>query len=210
MTHTEILNFRHACKIFDENKKISDEDFRAILEAGILAPSSTGLEQWDFLVIQNNEMKQKICNLCWKQPQITTSARLVVIMAKISELKNGSEYIAKMISRREDKSQEEREARVKFYDEFLNANFKNDDELLFGWSHAQCMFAAMTMMNEAASRGIDSCPIEGIDDRNELTRLLGYEPNDRRVALVLPFGYRINPQPKKLRRAFDDVVKVIK
>ena len=210
MTHTQALKFRHACKIFDESKNISDEDFKAILEAGILAPSSTGLEQWDFLVIENESLKQKVCDLCWKQPQITTSARLVVIMAKISELKNGSEYITKMINRRPDKTQEEHDARVNFYNTFLNSNFKNDDELLFNWSHAQCMFAAMTMMSEAASRGIDSCAIEGIDDRDELTRVLGYEPNDRRVALVLPFGYRLKEQPTKLRRSFDDVVKVIK
>ena len=51
MTHLEIMKFRHACKIFDENKKIGKADFDAILQAGILAPSSTGLEQWDFLVV---------------------------------------------------------------------------------------------------------------------------------------------------------------
>ena len=51
MTHLEIMKFRHACKIFDENKKVSKADFDAILQAGILAPSSTGLEQWDFLVV---------------------------------------------------------------------------------------------------------------------------------------------------------------
>ncbi len=45
MTHLEIMKFRHACKIFDENKKIGKADFDAILQAGILAPSSTGLEQ---------------------------------------------------------------------------------------------------------------------------------------------------------------------
>ena len=52
MTHLEIMKFRHACKIFDGNKKIGKADFDAILQAGILAPSSTGLEQWDFLVVQ--------------------------------------------------------------------------------------------------------------------------------------------------------------
>ena len=46
------MKFRHACKIFDENKKISAGEFDFILEAGRLSPSSTGLEQWDFLVVQ--------------------------------------------------------------------------------------------------------------------------------------------------------------
>ena len=48
MNYLEILKFRHACKIFDESKKISAGEFDFILEAGRLSPSSTGLEQWDF------------------------------------------------------------------------------------------------------------------------------------------------------------------
>ena len=30
----EMMNFRHACKIFDETKKITDEDMHYILEVG--------------------------------------------------------------------------------------------------------------------------------------------------------------------------------
>ncbi len=40
----EMMNFRHACKVFDETKKISDEDFQYILEAARLSPSSFGYE----------------------------------------------------------------------------------------------------------------------------------------------------------------------
>ncbi len=31
-----------------------------------------------------------------------------------------------------------------------------------------------------------------------------------KVSLILPFGYRLNPQPKQLRRPFEDVVEFIK
>ena len=44
MNYLEILKFRHACKIFDESKKIGAGEFDFILEAGRLSPSSTGLE----------------------------------------------------------------------------------------------------------------------------------------------------------------------
>ena len=59
MNYLEILKFRHACKIFDESKKISAGEFDFILEAGRLSPSSTGLEQWDFLVVQNKELRRR-------------------------------------------------------------------------------------------------------------------------------------------------------
>lgn len=63
MNFLEAMKFRHACKIFDENKKISAGEFDFILEAGRLSPSSTGLEQWDFLVVQNPQLRQKIHRL---------------------------------------------------------------------------------------------------------------------------------------------------
>ena len=59
MNFLEAMKFRHACKIFDENKKISAGEFDFILEAGRLSPSSTGLEQWDFLVVQNPQLRQR-------------------------------------------------------------------------------------------------------------------------------------------------------
>ena len=202
MNYLEILKFRHACKIFDESKKIGAGEFDFILEAGRLSPSSTGLEQWDFLVVQNKELREKIKAVSWNQVQITSCSHLVVILAKIKEIKFGSNYVDKMIARRADKDPEAIAARQKF---FLLSNFKNDDELTFQWSHEQCMIAATNMMNAAASLGIDSCPMEGFD-RHALNEILGLDESEKRVAIVVPFGYRLNPQPEKLRRQRAEVV----
>ena len=202
MNYLEILKFRHACKIFDESKKIGAGEFDFILEAGRLSPSSTGLEQWDFLVVQNKELREKIKAVSWNQVQITSCSHLVVILAKIKEVKVDSSYIDKMIARRADKDPEAIAARQKF---FLLSNFKNDDELTFQWSHEQCMIAATNMMNAAASLGIDSCPMEGFD-RHALNEILGLDESEKRVAIVVPFGYRLNPQPEKLRRQRAEVV----
>ena len=202
MNYLEILKFRHACKIFDESKKLGAGEFDFILEAGRLSPSSTGLEQWDFLVVQNKELREKIKAVSWNQVQITSCSHLVVILAKIKEVKVGSSYIDKMIARRADKNIEAIAARQKF---FLLSNFKNDDELTFQWSHEQCMIAATNMMNAAASLGIDSCPMEGFD-RHALNEILGLDESEKRVAIVVPFGYRLNPQPEKYRRQRSDIV----
>ena len=205
MNYLEILKFRHACKIFDESKKISAGEFDFILEAGRLSPSSTGLEQWDFLVVQNKELREKIKAVSWNQAQITSCSHLVVVLAKVKEIKFGSSYVDKMIARRADKEPEMIAARQKFYHDFLLSNFKNNDELTFQWSHEQCMIAATNMMNAAASLGIDSCPIEGFD-RHALNEILGLDESEKRVAIVVPFGYRLNPQPEKDRRQRSEVV----
>ena len=52
-----ILNFRHACKEFNNQKSISKEDLDVILEGGRLAPSSVGIEPWHFIVVENKNLK---------------------------------------------------------------------------------------------------------------------------------------------------------
>lgn len=208
MNFLEAMKFRHACKIFDENKKISAGEFDFILEAGRLSPSSTGLEQWDFIVVQNKELRQKIREISWNQVQVTSCSHLVVFAAKIADIKPGSEYISKMINRRTDKAPDVIGDRTKFYHDFLTGRFKNDDELTYEWSAKQCYIAAANMMTAAASLGIDSCPMEGFDEE-ALDKLLGLDTKKQRAAIMIPFGYRINPQPQKYRRDLNDIVKWI-
>ena len=208
MNFLESMKFRHACKIFDENKKISAGEFDFILEAGRLSPSSTGLEQWDFLVVQNKELREKIKAVSWNQVQITSCSHLLVVLAKVAEVKSVGEYVEKMIDRRGDKAPEMIAARKKFYGDFLGGRFHGDDELVYHWSSKQCYIAAANMMTAAASLGIDSCPIEGFDEA-ALNKILGLDTSKQRVSLMVPFGYRIKPQPKRYRRELSDVVKWI-
>lgn len=203
--YLDIINFRHACKIFDENKKVSREDMDYILEAGRVSPSSTGLEQWDFVVITNQELKQKIREVSWNQVQMTSCSHLIVVLAKISDLKSNSQYVANMIKRRPDKTPQELQNRINFYKNFITENFKDDDELLYTWAHAQCMFAATNIMNAAAFKGIDTCAIEGMD-RHAVGKILNIDTKKHRVAIMIPVGYRLNEQPPKYRRKTDDVI----
>ena len=94
-TFMEAMDFRHACKIFDETKKVSTEDMNYILEAGRKAPSSFGMEPWKFLVITNKELKEKLKPVCWDQAQITTCSHLVVILAAIDAVKPESNGLTK-------------------------------------------------------------------------------------------------------------------
>jgi len=65
------------------------------------------------------------------------------------------------------------------------------------------------MMNAAAFIGIDSCPIEGFEKDN-VEKILELDTAKYQVALILPFGYRVNEQSQQLRSSFENVVKFIK
>lgn len=195
MTFSDVLAFRHACKIFDENRAISDSEWAQILEAGRLAPSSLGLEPWEFELIENKNLREKLRGASWGQAQITSASKLLIIYAKISDLAPNSDYIFRMVSRRMDKNQDAHKAYMGAVNSVLE-QVGLAPNLVFGWAKAQCFLSAMNMMNAAAFLGIDSCPIEGFVER-DVNEILGVNPNIKRVALILPFGYRIQEQKPK-------------
>ena len=206
-TFMEAMDFRHACKIFDETKKISSDDLKFILEAGRKSPSSFGQEPWKFLVITNQELKEKLKPVCWNQPQITTCSHLVVILAAIDAVKPESGVVERKFKRRE-MPQEKVDFYINLYASHL-ANTLSSDENIYSWTAKQTYIAMGNMMTAAAIKGIDSCPIEGFEKDN-VEKTLNLDLSKYQVSCVLPFGYRINEQSSQLREPLENVVEFIK
>jgi len=203
---SKAMDFRHACKLFDENKKISDENLRFIMEAAHKSPSSFGMEPWKFLVITNESLKAKLRPFCWDQPQITTCSHLVVVLAAIDAVKVESGIPMKRFSRR-DMPQEKKDFYINLYANHLKETLSSDANV-YAWTARQCYIALGNIMTAAAYVGIDSCPIEGFEKEN-LEKALELDTSKYQVAIVLPLGYRINPQSTQLRVPYDEVVEII-
>lgn len=203
---SEALAFRHACKVFDETKKISDEEIRYILEAGLKSPSSFGMEAWKFLVITDEALKEKLRPFCWNQVQITSCSHLVVVLAGIESLKPQSGEPKKRFLRR-DMSDEKLEFYLNLYESHLEKTLSSDENI-YAWSARQTYIAAANMMTSAAFIGIDSCPIEGFE-KEKVEEVLALDTSKYQLAMMLPLGYRLNEQSEQLRLAFDEVVEFI-
>ena len=203
---TKAMDFRHACKIFDENKKIADEEIKYILEAGRKSPSSFGMEAWKFLVITNEDLKAKIRPACWNQVQITSCSHLVVVLAGINSVKPESGLVKKRFSRRE-MPQEKLEMYLGLYASHLQNTLSTDENIL-AWTARQTYIAAANMMTAAAFVGIDSCPIEGYE-KEKVEEILDLDVSEYQLSVILPFGYRVNEQSEQLRLDFKEVVEFI-
>lgn len=203
----QAMDFRHACKLFDETKKISDEDMQYILEVARKSPSSFGMEGWKFLVITNDGLKAKLRHACWDQAQITSSSHLVVILTAIQNVKPEYGVVRKRFERREMPVE-----KLEFYIDLYSSHLKNtlsSDENIYAWTAKQTYIAAANMMTAAAFRGIDSCAIEGYD-KNAVEEILGLNTKEFQVSLILPFGYRANEQSKQMRLAKEEIVEYIR
>jgi nitroreductase len=200
------MDFRHACKAFDENKKIPAETLKYILEAGRKSPSSFGMEGWKFLVITNEALKAKLRPVCWNQVQITSCSHLVVVLAAIETLRPDSGVPAKRFARR-PLSQEQIDGYIELYGNFLSDTFSSDEKT-YAWSARQTYIALGNMMTAAAYEGVDSCPIEGFE-KEKVEEILELDTRKYQLAVMMPLGYRVNPQSEQLRQPFDEVVEFI-
>jgi nitroreductase len=195
----DAMDFRHACKIFDE-------DMHYILEIGRKSPSSFGMEAWKFLVITNKELKAKLRPLCWDQVQVTSCSHLVIVLAGIESVKPEYGEVEKRFARRE-MPQENLDMYLNLYATHLQKTLSSDENI-YAWTSKQTYIAAANMMTGAAFIGIDSCPMEGFE-KEKVEELLSLDTTKFQVAMVLPFGYRLNPQSKQLRLPFEEVVEFI-
>lgn len=211
------FHYRHACKKFDKTKVVSPEHLHTILEAGRLSPSSFGLEPWKFLVIEQEELKQKLYPIAWgARNSIDGASYLVIFLArkKVDTL-HGSDYMKHMMYDVHHFPADVAEPRMETIANFQEKDFKltESDRAIFDWACKQTYIALGNMVTVAAMLGVDSCPIEGFN-RDAVEKLLANEgildTTHFGVSVMAGFGYRaVEPRPKT-RQSFDDVVQFIK
>ena len=80
----EFLKNRRAIRSFKE-KKISDKEIEMILEAGRWAPSASNRQPWEFIVIKNEEKKQKLAKLARYGGFIADAPIVIAIIGKIKQ-----------------------------------------------------------------------------------------------------------------------------
>jgi len=214
MNKKEILDafwFRHACKEFDKEKKISADDFNYILETARLSPSSFGFEPWHFIVVQRKEMRDKLKNGAWgAELKLDTASHFVVALSmKSVRTKYDSPYLAKFMKEVQQLPQEVVEMKSNIYENFQKKDFNlNDDASLFTWATKQTYIALGNMLTAAALIGIDSCPIEGFNPEATnkiLKEEMGVDTDVYGIAYMAAFGYRKQEPHDKTRRSLEEI-----
>ncbi|NPA48652.1 MAG: NAD(P)H-dependent oxidoreductase [Thermodesulfobacteria bacterium] len=206
--------FRHACKEFDPEKKIPEEDFRFILETARLSPSSFGFEPWYFLVVQAPNLREKLLPYAWgAKRQIPTCSHLLLCLARKSYfMRWDSDYITYMMQEIQKLPPDLQELKRERYRQFQEEDFKllESERAMFDWACKQTYIAMANMMTAAAMIGIDSCPIEGFhQEKTEkvLAEHFGVDTEKFGLAYMLCFGYRIKEPREKTRQPLEKIVK---
>lgn len=215
MNKQEIISafmFRHACKEFDPEKKIPDDDFKFILETGRLSPSSLGFEPWKFMVVQDISLREKLKDGAWGATvKLDTASHFIVCLTmKAPLIRYNNPYINDFMVNVQNWQGELLDTRKKIVEKFQTIDFGLEtDEKLFEWASKQCYIALANMLTSAAMIGIDSCPIEGFNRKNTeriLKDEFGIDTEKFGISYMAAFGYRLKEPRAKTRRPIEDVV----
>jgi len=208
----EAFHYRHACKLFDKEKTISDDDINFILETARLSPSSFGFEPWHFVVVQNKELRAKLKDNAWgATAKLDTASHFVLGLTMKSPLmKYDSPYIKEFMENVQQLPENVVEGKGKMFETFQKSDFDlTDERKLFDWTSKQCYIPLANMMTSAAMIGIDSCPIEGFKQQETekiLKEDLGIDIDKFGLSYMVSFGYRVNDPRAKTRRQINEIV----
>lgn len=76
----KIMKERKSVRKFDTNVTISQQEITEMLTLATEAPSSSNLQPWRFLVIQDQETKKKVRHLAFNQEQVETASAIFAVI----------------------------------------------------------------------------------------------------------------------------------
>ena len=156
------LNWRHAVKAFDPAKKVSQENIDKIIEAIRLAPTSSGLQPFKIIVIKNQELKDKLAAGALNPDCMRECSHVIIFAA-------WNRYTAERIDSVYDFTTDERglpRGRFGSYTDKLKSIYLPEPaEINFAHAARQTYIALGLALAQAAELKVDSCPVEGFDNK---------------------------------------------
>jgi nitroreductase len=186
-TITEALQWRYATKKFDPARRIPSEEWAALEESMVLAPSSFGLQPWRFIVVDSPEIRAQLPAMSWGQTQTVDCSHYVVFaVRKGLTVADVDRFVDRIVEVRGVT----RESLEGYRGFMLGAQKAASEQgFLDAWSSRQVYIALGQAMTAAALMGIDTCPLEGIEPA-KYDALLGLEQEGYSALCGLAFGYR--------------------
>ncbi len=205
------LQWRYATKKMNPSKAVPQDKVERILEAARLAPTSSGLQPFEIILVTNKEVRERIKPIAWNQAQVTDCSHLLVFAA-------WDDYTVERINMMFDLTNEERGFKNEGWENYRNMLLgtypKRGPEVNFEHAARQAYIGLGAALIAAAVEEVDSTPMEGFDP-NALDEILNLRARGLRSVVIMPLGYRQEDgdwlvKLKKIRRSRDKFVTEVK
>ncbi|WP_026433825.1 NAD(P)H-dependent oxidoreductase [Paracidovorax oryzae] len=207
----DVLQWRYATKKMDPARAVPQDKVDRIVEAARLAPTSSGLQPFEVIVVTNPDVRARIQEVAWNQAQVTDGSHLLVFAA-------WDDYTAERINAMFDYTNEVRGFRNEGWENYRNMLLgsypQRGAEVNFQHAARQAYIGFGAALIAAAAEQVDSTPMEGFQPE-AVDEILGLRARGLRSVTLLPLGYR---QPEgdwlvnleKVRRPRDQFVTEVR
>jgi nitroreductase / dihydropteridine reductase len=206
-TLIEKLNWRYATKKMAAGEVVPQEAVERILEAANLAPTSSGLQPFEIIVVTNAAVKARLSAAAFGQQQLMDGSHVLVFAA-------WDNYTAERIDAVVAQTHAERGTPVErlnsYYDGLKAQYLPREAEVNFQHAARQAYIAFGVALTAAAFEAVDATPMEGFDPA-QVDEILGLRAKGLRSVTLMPLGYRAQEGDwlngaKKVRKPLDALV----
>ncbi|WP_423409371.1 nitroreductase family protein [Heyndrickxia sp. MSNUG] len=198
-----LIRERRSVRKYDPEFNIPRPEIIDILKEATLAPSSSNLQPWKFIVIQDQETKKELRAIANNQEQVETSSAVIAVLGDKEMYRNGEKvYRSAFEAGFMDEANMGRmiEGTNKLYPAApveARANIASFDAGL----------VSMQLMLIAKERGYDTVPIGGFNKQQFIEK---FNIDDRYMPIVLiALGKAAVPGHQTTRLPIEDVVEFI-
>ena len=207
---------RYSERVFDTEKQIDDNILKEIMNWGVYSPSSLGLEAWQFVVIQNQDIKDELFESSFGQIQVKEAPAVIIMLSRKGEtFVEGAEFLKDVANKRGDKTEEQKEQYANGVVAQMRGALNDNDMAISSWLKSQTYIAAGQIALGATENGLATVIMEGFNPMGITQTLVKHDlinSDEFNVCTMIPLGYAKNEYDysKKSRFDFDRIVKIVK
>lgn len=161
-THTtidQLIHERKSVRKYKENVVIPHEDLQTLLQKAITAPSSSNMQPWRFLVIEDQQVKKELRPIANNQEQVETSSAIIAVLGDLEMYKNTE----KIYNTNFEKGYMSREIANFMIESSLSLYGNLPVEVMKNIVHFDAGLVSMQIMLLAKDMGYDTVPMGGFD-----------------------------------------------
>ncbi|MYL21814.1 nitroreductase family protein [Halobacillus litoralis] len=192
---------RRSVRQYDPEFKMDESEIREILETAVLAPSSSNLQPWRFLVIEDQAEKEKLLPIANNQQQIIDASVVIAVLGDRNAYKN-ADQIYSQIAEKGNMPEDVKNM-------YVNSIFDNygnfPKERLARIAHIDGGIVSNQLMLAAKAKGYDTVPMGGYDEAQFLEAF--NVPENYEAVMLISLGKGTKAGFQKTRLPLDEVVQ---
>lgn len=155
----QIMEDRKSVRKYKEGVTIPQEKLMELLQLATTAPSSSNMQPWRFLVIQDDEAKKELLPIAFNQEQIVKSSATIAVLGDMKMYENAQAIYDANV----EQGFMSREIADNMIQNSLNLYAGLTDEALKGVIQFDAGLISMQIMLLAKDMGYDTVPMGGFN-----------------------------------------------